>query len=442
MGMEIARELYTLGMSFLELGRTRAACLQFEKAIDIAPNYTDAVLALGHCFHIQGKYDQALAIYDKLLTASPLLFAAWSNRGNSLLEMCRYEEAAASYLRALEIFPGVHNTRVALATCYQALGRAEEALAACKTVLASDPENAEAHWNHSLLLLLNGEYQEGWQEYEWRWKKQNFTSPIRNFPQPLWQGENPDGRTILVHAEQGFGDTLQFSRYVPLVAALGAHIIFECHPPLAELMKSLVGNIDVVRMGEKSPPFDLHVPLLGLPLIFKTDLDTIPASVPYLAAPADRLLWRHLVPDESRMKIGLCWAGKEYPDPRRSCPAALLAPLQGIEGISWYSLQVGWKKILPLPMKDLTCHIHDFSDTAALISRLDLVITIDTSVAHVAGALGKPVYLMLPYAADWRWLINRDDSPWYPTVKIFRQSNQNSWQDVVHRVACCLSKAN
>ncbi len=439
-GIEIAEEIYNLGISLLQLGKTHEAIFQFNKALVMAPGFVGASLALGHCLHVQGNYETALAEYNRVLTASPNLAAAWNNRGTTLLEMGRYAEAASSYCRTLEIAPALHDARVALATCYQALGRNDEALSSCDEVLAAAPGHAEAHWNRSLLLLLEGDYLAGWKEYEWRWKKRNFTSPRRDFPQPRWQGEPVAGKTILIHAEQGFGDTLQFCRYVPLVAAASAHVIFECHPPLAPLMESLGGNVNVLAMGQPLPDFDLHAPLMSLPMIFGTTVETVPGEVPYLSPPAERLFfWRSIVTGGGSLKAGLCWAGKSYPDPRRSCPAEQLAPLGAIDGVSWCSLQVGWAREMPIPMVDHTRHIRDFADTAALISLLDLVITVDTSVAHLAGALGKPAWVMLPFAPDWRWMTDRDDSPWYPSARLVRQVETGSWREVIRRIASSLN---
>lgn len=443
MGMEIARELYVLGMSVLHLGKAREAAFQFRKALGIAPDFSDASLALGHCLHELGEYEEALSVYDRLLKADPLLVAAWNNQGTTLLEVCRYAEAAASYARALELAPDLHDAGVAMATCYQALGRVEEALAACDAVLAADPGHAEAHWNKGLLLLLSGDYRTGWQEYEWRWQKRNFTSPLRHFPQPRWQGEPAAGKTILVHAEQGFGDTLQFCRYIPLVAARGARVVFECHPPLAALMKGLTGVAEVIPMGRPLPEFDLHVPLLSLPLIFDTTLETIPAAIPYLKPPTNRLpLWRSITADDNRFKVGLCWARKPFPDPDRCCPPDVLSVLQGIAGISFYSLQVGYSEGAKpdLQLIDLTAQLHDFADTAALVSCLDLVISVDTAVAHLAGALGKECWILLTTAPDWRWLLERQDSPWYPTMRLIRQDRPEAWEDVVQRVAWSLAR--
>ena len=441
---ELADSIHELGLSLLQAGRLREAAFQFRKALAMAPDLADAGLCLGHCLHLQGNYAEALNVYDRLLLRWPDLVAAWSNRGNALMELSRFEDAASSYARALEQAPGLYDVRVALATSYQALGKLDEAMAACNQVLACAPEHAEAHWNRALLLLLSGEYREGWREYEWRWQKRNFTSPRRDFPQSLWQGEPIAGKTILIHAEQGFGDTLQFSRYVPLVAKLGAQVFFECQLPLVSLMANLPGDICVVAAGEALPPFDSHIPLLSVVGLFNTSVDHIPGVVPYLQPSADRLpYWHNLLAGEDRpapiqsevLKIGLCWAGKSYPDPLRSCPEGVLASLAKIAGISWFSLQTGWDMPLPLPMTDLTGHIRDFGDSAALISQLDLVITIDTAVAHLAGGLDKPTWLMLPYAADWRWLTARDYSPWYPSMRLFRQPRPGAWGDVIERVA-------
>lgn len=441
-GLEIAGELYSLGMSLAEAGRIRQAAFQFAKALAVAPGFLDARLALGYCLHAMARFEEALVQYDHLLTANPRHMAAWNNRGTTLLELGRFEAAAVCFLRALELAPGLHDARIALATCYQALGRVAEALAACDTVLAAAPEHAEAHWNRSLLLLLNGTYAEGWCEYEWRWRKRNFTSPLREFPQPRWKGEPLAGRTILIYAEQGFGDTLQFCRYLPMVEALGAQVVFECHPPLAELMKSLKSGIDVIPMGHQLPRFDLQAPLMSLPLVFGTTIETVPAGTPYLSPPADRLpLWSNRVREGGAMRVGLCWAGKSYPDPRRSCPVEQLAQLEHLGGIAWHSLQTGWQGAMPLPMTDLTPHLRDFADTAALIAQLDLVITVDTAVAHLAGALGRPTWVMLPHAPDWRWMLEREDSPWYPSMRLFRLKQPGAWRGVITMIGSLLERA-
>lgn len=436
---EIAADISALGRDLLQVGRVSSAAVQFEKALGLVRDDIDAALGLGHCLHHLGKFEDALVLYDRLVEVSPSCAAGWNNRGTTLLEMCRYADAAASFTRALEIAASLHDARVALASCQQALGLVDEAMHSCDMVLAAAPEHAEAHWNRSLLLLLKGQYREGWREYEWRWQKRGFTSPQRDFVQPRWYGEPAAGKTILIHAEQGFGDTLQFCRYLPLVAAQGLLVVFECHPPLVQLMRSLESNLQVVAMGQPLPAFDLHLPLMSLPLIFDTIVETVPAAVPYLA-PVNQPCDRRQFGDSAKLNIGLCWAGKGYPDPLRSCPLELLEPLAGLPDLAWYSLQVGWQGNMPLPMTDFTEQFSDFADTADVIAQLDLVITIDTAVAHLAGALGRPTWVMLPHAPDWRWMQEREDSPWYPTMRVFRQKAPGDWSGTISAVERSLRK--
>ncbi len=386
--------------------------------------------------HHQGQHNAALALYERAVSHWPDEPMLWNNRGNSLLELTRFAEAAESYRRALHHLPQLHDARVALATCLQALGQLDDAMLELETVLHQAPDHAEAHWNNGLLLLLAGDYEHGWSEYEWRWRKRNFTSPGRSYNAPRWAGEPLSGRSILIHAEQGFGDTLQFCRYLPALAQQGARVLFECHLPLVRLMTSLGPGITCYPFGSCHEPFDYYLPLLSLPAILGTSLATIPNHLPYLSASTDcKLFWQNSLTIFRQPRVGLCWAGKTYPDPLRSCPPELLQPLSAIEQIDFFSLQIGDPGLVgPLKLYDLTILIKDFSDSAALIEQLDLVITIDTAVAHLAGALGKPVWLMLPFAPDWRWGLNRDHSPWYPGMRLFRQKVQRNWQDVVNTI--------
>lgn len=438
---EIAREIHALGLELLQASKPREAAMSFRKVLSISPSFPDTGLYLGHCLHQMGEYQDALQIYDRQLTLTPNSAALWNNRGNTLLELRLYEDAASSYLFALDIFPDLHDARVALGSCYQSMGMIDKAMEACQVVLASAPDHAEAHWNRALLLLLKGEYAEGWREYEWRWRKRAFTSPVRDFIQPRWNGEAIAGKTLLVHSEQGFGDTIQFCRFIPQVAALGARVIFECQAPLVRLMKSLADCTSVLPLGSKLPRFDMHVPLLSLPMVLGNTLQTIPDKTPYLAAAADSVLrWSFLVRKDKGLNVGICWSGKSYPDPGRSCPVEALKPLADIERINWNSLQVGWNSVLPFSMADNTSRINDFVDTAALISHLDLVVTIDTAVAHLAGALGRKVFLMVPFAPDWRWMQWWDDSPWYPTMRLFRQVSPDDWTGPVYDIVTELKK--
>lgn len=403
----------------------------------------DRIVREAVALHEAGQYQQALQLYDDAVSRWPNLALLWNNRGTTLLELARHAEAAESYRRALQLAPELHDARVALASCLQSLGYLSEAQAACDIVLQAVPDHAEAHWNQALLLLLQGNYAMGWQEYEWRWKKRRFTSPQRQFMQPQWQGEPLTGKTILIHAEQGFGDTLQFCRYLPFLAASASQVVFECHPQLTALMETLSPGLTIVAMGQPLPPFDCHLPLMSLPRLFGTTLETIPASVPYLQPPAGRLpFWQSVLPERSgKLRVGLCWAGKTYPDPGRSIPAAMLAPLAACMAASFVSLQVGEVSAQPaIDLLDLTMLVQDFADTAALVTQLDLVITIDTAVAHLAGALGIETWLLLPAAPDWRWLLKRTDSPWYPTLRLFRQQQPGNWAEVLERVAAALQE--
>jgi hypothetical protein len=292
-----------------------------------------------------------------------------------------------------------------------------------------------------LLKLSLGEYEEGWKLYEWRWKTSLFTSPVRNFSPPLWLGNDSIvGKTILLHSEQGFGDTIQFFRYLPKLTTLGCKIIFETQTQLVPLMKAQRNNCQIIGQGETLPSFDVHCPLLSLPLAFKTTLETIPAQVPYLFPPLEKLeLWRAKLGTKRKPRIGLVWSGRLSPDFRRSIPLELFLQIINT-GAEWHSLQKDYRESdrnslnSNLTIIDHAPSLNDFSDTAALITEMDLVISIDTAVAHLAGALGKPVWILLPFHPDFRWLRAREDSPWYPTARLFRQTRDGEWDNVLKRL--------
>jgi len=302
----------------------------------------------------------------------------------------------------------------------------------------------------SLALLLTGNFREGWREYEWRWETKYLISSRRTFPQRLWDGSDIKGLTILLHAEQGFGDTIQFIRYAPLVARRGAKIIFECPKELISLLRSVEGIEEVIVRGETLPEFNLHCPLLSLPLAFDTTLETIPAMIPYITNdPTYTEKWKNKIDwADSRFRIGLAWAGNPgFKQNRyRNCELENFLPLTQLPRVIFYSLQKGEEakeaKHPPGGMKiiDLTEDIHDFSDTAAFIENIDLVISIDTAVTHLAGAMGRPVWTLLPFSPEWRWMLNREDSPWYPTMRLFRQSSHGDWESVISLVEKNLSE--
>ena len=444
----LLQQLFKEGSELLQAGRAEEALQRFQAALNSAP--TDATLHLhaGAALHNLGRYAEAITSYQQAADSAPGMGEVYNNLGNSLLALGRFAEAVDNFSRASELLPSSPVPLAAKATALLALGHVAAAEADCRGALLLDPAFAAAHWNLALNLLLQGKYFEGWQEYEWRWLKPGFTSPIRHSDMPLWDGSPLDGRTILLHAEQGFGDAIQFVRYVSLVAGCGGTVVVECHPQLVSLFKGVEGIQMVVPFGEPLPPFSCHSPLLSLPRIFETVVDTIPSRIPYISIPMDQWeKWGALTGTHSQsLRVGLVWAGKSYPDPLRTCRLEDLAPLTTVQNVLFYSLQLGSGAeqvgFPPAGMRliDLTDKIHDFADTAALIEQLDVVICIDTAVAHLAGALGKPVFLMLPFAPDWRWLIDRIDSPWYPEMQLFRQKSSGDWGEVVARVHSALKR--
>ncbi|MEA5114684.1 MAG: tetratricopeptide repeat-containing glycosyltransferase family protein [Geobacteraceae bacterium] len=411
------------------------------------PSEVEAFLKLGAALHAEERYEEAVAVYRHAIGLKPDFGVAYHNMGNSLMELGRWEEAIASYRNGIRLIPSFSEGYVTIATALQALHKPYEAMASCHRALAMDPACAEAHWNLALALLQAGEFREGWKEFEWRWQKRGFTSKARDFDQPLWDGSPLQDRTILIHSEQGFGDTFQFVRYIPLVSARGGTVVLEC--PLAQktLLAGVPGVSEVVARGEKLPAFDVHLPIMSLPLVCNTRMDNIPLQIPYIFPQVDSIAaWADKFEDNRKFRVGLVWAGRKKPDPNRTCPLHMFSPLAGIPGTRFYSLQMRNEMSssdgMPgkLELADYTPGIRDFSDTAALIAHLDLVISIDTGVAHLAGAMGKETWVLLPFAADWRWMLDRDDSPWYPTMRLFRQDRPGDWRGPVESVRRELSR--
>jgi tetratricopeptide (TPR) repeat protein len=443
-------------------GNTLRALRRFNEAVDacdralaLAPDYAEAHCYRGNALHGLQRFDEALASFDRALTLRPAYADALCNRGATLHALRRYDEALVACDRTIALQPDHAQAHSNRGVTLQDLMRCDEALASYDRALALRPDLAGAHNNAALCRLLVGDFERGWQEHESRWQADQLATERRNFAQPLWLGSDElEGKTILLHAEQGFGDTLQFCRYVPLVAARGARIILEVQRPLQDVMRTLAGAAKVVFRGEALPAFDLHCPLLSLPLALRTQLDTIPALTPYLAAPDNKVrAWRDRLAAREKPRIGLVWAGnprKELAncnliDAQRSMDFAQLAPLLEVSDCEFYSLQKGEdavrqlrESVLRQHVVDWTDDLHDFSDTAALIENLDLVITVDTAVAHLAGALNKPIWLLNRYNTCWRWLLDREDSPWYPTARLFRQDASRRWESVVARVRVAL----
>jgi tetratricopeptide (TPR) repeat protein len=444
------------GNTLNSLGRRDAALQSFDRALAARPDYVAALYNRGTTLLDLSRHEEALASFDAALKSTPNHPESLCHRGNALLRLGRLAEAAASYALAANAAPNnaliLHNHALAL----RHTGRPREALQRAEEALRLRPDYAPARFEQGMALLALGDLRRGFAAYEARWETNEFLPQRRDFSAPLWLGQDDlSGGTILLHAEQGFGDTLQFVRYVPLVACAGGKIVLEVQPELKPLLSGIAGALSVVARGEALPPFDLHCPLMSLPLAMHTELATIPANVPYLAADADKVAhWAaRLSAYEGRRKVGLVWAGAPRPhdpnakaiDARRSMSLQHFAPLADLADIQFFSLQKGEPSVEArqppdgLPLIDFTADLHGFTDTAVLIANLDLVICVDTAVAHLTGALGKPVWVLSRFDACWRWLDGRDDSPWYPSARLFRQQAQGAWGDVVAHVRGALA---
>jgi hypothetical protein len=373
-----------------------------------------------------------------------------------LAELGSFEQSLPHFARAIDCKTDYFDAYNDRAVALQAMCDLPAALADYACALTIRPDDGKLRFHQSMALLMAGDYHNGWAAYEWRWRTANAKLRPRVFPQPLWLGAEPlNGRTILLHVEQGLGDTLQFSRYVPLLVARGARVILEVPPPLLRLMQESFQGLtqEIVAAGSPLPDFDCHCPLMSLPLAFATDLTTIPQSHPYLVADPDRAqAWAQRLGPRQRLRVGLVWSGGARPDQpelhlvneRRNLPLSKLEPLRTVAA-DFYSLQKGepavgeFKRQLAdgwngPAMIDLTDELSDFAETAALIANLDLVISVDTSTAHLAAAIGKPVWILNRFDTCWRWLLERRDSPWYPTVTLYRQTQPGVWDDVIERV--------
>jgi tetratricopeptide (TPR) repeat protein len=438
-----------LGNVLTDKGQLDEAIAALRQAIALNPNLPEAHSNLGSVLRDKGQLDEAIAACRQAIGLRGNYAEAHNNLGNALKDKGQLDEAIAAFRQAIALNPNSPEAYSNLGYALKENGQLDDAIAACRQAIALSPNFAEAHHNLSLTLLARGDFQPGWEEYEWRWKCKDFPSPPRNFAQPPWDGCPLEGRTLLLYAEQGLGDGLQFIRYVLLASQRGGKIIVECQAELQRLFQAMAGRCQIVARGQPLPGFDLHCPLLSLPHVFRTDLANVPKIVPYLHADAeDARRWQHRLAEHSELvKVGLAWAGNpaHKNNHNRSIPLARMAPLGQAPGARFFSLQKGEAAAetqTPPPgmeLVDWTEELKDFADTAALIANLDLVIAVDTAVVHLAGAMGKPVWTLLPYVPDWRWLLERQDSPWYPTMRLFRQPSSGDWDSVITRVADALS---
>ncbi len=436
-----AQALVNRGATLHKSGRSVEALEIFERALGLEPDNVEALTNRGVALCDIARYDEALRDHEHAVAVRPRDAAVLNNRGVTLHKLRRFEEALASHDAALAIEPDHFKALTDRGVTLHDLKRFDEASASYDRAMALRPDHADAHFFKGLSNLVTGDFEHGWIEYEWRRRAPAAGITERHLPQPLWLGDEAvAGKTILLHSEQGFGDTIQFCRYIPLVAERGARVVLEVEEPLCELMRGLAGTTSVVAKGDPLPEADFQCPLPSLPLAFRTRLQTIPSRSPYLHVAKPTLKHRDAPPGKRSLKIGLAWAGnpKHARDRERSIGLADLLPLLDIDA-TFVSLQ---KQLRPGDIDTLqSCDVvqcsgelGDFCDTAALVSLLDLVISVDTSVAHLAGALGKPVWILLTHAPDWRWLLDRDDSPWYPSARLFRQCETREWGSVVRRV--------
>jgi tetratricopeptide (TPR) repeat protein len=433
-----------LGLALQGAGQLEEAIASYRKALELSPRHHEILYNLGNTYLELDRIDDALASYDEVLTINPSHVGARVNRGNTLLRFNRPAEALESYDHALAVMPGHPQILTNRGHALRRLDRPGEALTDFQTVLKTSPEFPEAHFELALARLALGDFKAGWPAYEWRWKTGAFANKRRSFRQPQWFGDTSiEAKTVLIHAEQGLGDTIQFMRYARLLTDRGARVICEVQPELASLLSQFDG-IAIIVQGDPLPAFDLHCPMMSLPLAFGTEHSTIPAVASYLAAPAERVThWRERLGQGDRPRVGFIWSGSSAHknDANRSIPLQRLAPMLARLPFTCVSLQHEIRAtdrdvMRGLPgLLDLGSELADFADTAALMSQLDVIVSVDTSVAHLAGSVGKPVLILLPHAADFRWLREREDTPWYPTAKLLRQPAFGDWDGVVERLS-------
>jgi tetratricopeptide (TPR) repeat protein len=438
-----------LGRALLAAARPAEAIAPFSRALTIRADDLDSIVNLGSACKDSGEPQRAIELYRKALQQRPDWPEAQANLADAFRRADRLSEASDTYEKVLLQRPGWAELHNDLGSVRIGLGDVEGSQKRFQRAVALDPHHARAHYNLAFVHLLNGDYSAGWREHEWRWKRPEMQGQSLNTDRPIWDGAPLKGRRILIHNEQGFGDVIQFIRYAPLLAERGASVIVRCQPQLKRLLQNIAGVSEVIADGEPLPDFDLHCPLLGLPMRFGTTLETIPASVPYLRA-RDELVdrWKQRLPrSQGKTTIGLAWRGRAIPDPHRSISPELLAPLAQIQNATFVQLHQADSAdatgaIPQIDVNNFVNEFTDFADVAAVMHQVDLVLTIDTAVAHLAGAMGKKTMILLPFASDWRWLRGRDDSPWYPTAKLFRQTRRHDWSDPIMRAIAEIAAEN
>ncbi len=450
-----------VGNALKALGRSHEAVASYDLAIRFKPDYAEAFYNRANALTALGQTADALRDYQKAIDLKPDYAAAHCNLGLALQELKRPHEAIRSYDTAIALRPGYAQAYFNRGNALKVLRRLDEACASYDLAVHAKPDFAAAYCNKSYALLLGGDLRQGWPLYEWRWQLEPMRSSLRDFGRPLWTGaEDLRGKTILLEAEQGLGDSIQFCRYTQLLADRGAQVVLELPKALRGLLSTLAGVTLIVERGQPLPPFDYRCPLLSLPLACGTQLHSIPCAGPYLFAdPVKTQYWREKIGPGHRLKVGLVWSGGHRPDQpavwaidaSRNVPVDLLAQCLHTADADFFSLQKGEPAESDIRQRaqglwprgnfyNYADALHDFADTAALIANMDVVLTVDTSTAHVAAALGKPTWILNRYDTCWRWLLDRDDSPWYRSVTLYRQAQDLDWAPVLRRVAHDLSR--
>ncbi len=441
-----------LGLALADRNRFEEAEAHYRDALALKPDFMQVSANLAIALYEQGRYAECAAQARHALSLDPTLAQAHNSLAAALFELGDVEEAEREARLGPELQPKSPLAARDHALLLRDWGRIEESIIACEEAIRRAPDNPEGHVNLAGTLLLNGQLEEGWREYEWRQRSYKSALRSRHLLQPQWKGERLNGRTLLIYTEQGVGDNIQFVRYVPMIEGVlepGAKVILSAPKGLLRLFRDLHGIERLLEIDKSLPPFDLHCPMLSLPLAFGTTVESIPGDTPYLSVdPEEVAAWRRRLAPLEGLKIGIAWRGNKLfsADRRRSIPWETLAPLGQVPGISLISLDKREPGVAEPPpregmvLHDWTDELHDFAATGALIEALDLVISVDTAIVHLAGALAKPVWLLNRFASDWRWLREREDSPWYPTLRQFRQSRAHDWHSVIERVADELSK--
>lgn len=426
-----------LGAALTELQQHSASIPALRKAIELRPEYPEAWNNLGNALQANGELEESLDAYRRAIAQRPTYAPAHNNLGSALRLLDRFDDAVTHFQKAIELNPQFANAHNSLGTAMLDRNDLDQAKASYQQAISLQPNFAEAHYNLGRLMLLRGDMPSGWNEYEWRWGMKEVATTYQQLRQPIWDGSDLAGKTILLHAEQGFGDTIQFIRFAKQAKQRGARVIVAAQKELGRILSTCDGIDELITEGQPLPAFDIRCPLLSLPRVLQTKLDALSAESPYLHADQSLVAsWKdRLANANGALRVGLVWSGrKTFRDDRwRSLKFDQLAPFFEIPSVHFFSLQIGGPSDERLT--DLSKELHDFADTAAVLKNLDLLITSDTAAAHLAGALACPVWVMLPFAPDWRWLLGREDSPWYPSMRLFRQPGRGDWAGVIDRVS-------